>query len=212
VQAQAEVMTPAVPAPQAGWMGPLTISGDWAPRFAAPTGEVKAAYLRGTTNIDVALMYYVNERPGSELVNSENQLFDPDAWHWLGERAIEVTLPDGTVLPLREVLVRSGVTTRTIWLALSVRGRPVQGSLDAKWERARDLAAGGAGAGVAMIVSARGTAERPLPEADLREFVVRYYAPLLGCLNDNATPESFSKTRILSGGPAEEEIRCVAAP
>jgi exosortase A len=201
---EAAVMTPAVPAPQPGWMGPLTISGDWTPRFVGPTGEVHAAYLRGTTNVDVVLAYYASERPGAELVNSENQLFDPDGWHWLGERAIEVTLPDGTVLPLREVLVRSGVTTRTIWLALSVHGRPVRGSLDAKWARARDLAAGGPGAGVAMLLSARGTAERPLPEADLREFVVRYYAPLLRCLDHNIG---------LQGDAARDEaIRCVAAP
>ena len=180
-----------VPAPQAGWTGPITASADWQPRFIAPTRTAAAAYLHGVQPVDVVMYGYERERPGAELVNSENQLFDPERWRWLGEREFPVTLADGRRIPVLEVTVREGLARRAIWRTFVVGERPVQGGMQAKLARARSLLQGGSGAGVALIVSAAvaqpGQAGEPAaPEREVREFLVNYYTPLLACLGEDS--------------------------
>lgn len=175
-----------VPASATGWTGPITISVDWAPHFLGPTRMVSAAYLHGVNPVDVAMPSYVRERAGAELVNSENRLFDPERWTWLGERSFLLALPDGQEIPVLEVRVREGLTHRAIWRMFVVGDRAVSGGMQAKLQRARALLQGGDAAGVAVIVSAAQSGENAAPEREVREFVVNYYPLLLACLRDDA--------------------------
>jgi exosortase A len=170
-----------VPAPLPGWTGPITLSPDWRPLFVAPTRTVTVAYLHGVQPVDVALVSYERERAGSELVNSENRLFDSERWHWLGEREIQVTLPDGRSIPVLETMVREGLTHRVIWRTFVVGHRAIRGGMEAKLARARALLRGASGASTALIVSAAQSGERAAPQREVREFLLGYYARLLEC-------------------------------
>jgi len=178
---------PRVPAPMAGWTGPITLSADWAPGFVAPTRTVTASYLQGLQSaVDVAVVSYAHERPGAELVNSENRLFDEERWNWIGERAISLPLGDGREVPVLAVNVRQGLSHRAIWRVYVVGGEPVSGGMQAKLARARALFAEGGATGVALVVSSAQNGPDATPERAVREFLVNYYAPLLACLRDDA--------------------------
>lgn len=176
-----------VPAPTAGWTGPTLLSPDWEPHFASPARTVTAAYVRDRDAVDVAMLTYPRERPGAELVNSENLLFDAERWTWLGERSFLLDLPDGTRIPVFAVQVRDGLTHRAIWRVLVVGERAVSSGMQAKLARARALFDGGGAAGVALVVSAARSGPEARPEPVVREFLVNYYAPLLACLRDDAS-------------------------
>jgi exosortase A len=175
-----------VPAPHSGWTGPITMSSNWQPHFAGPSHVLTAAYLHGAHPVDVALLSYAEERAGTELVNSENRLFDPDHWTWLSERSLQVALPDGQQVPVFAVQVRRGLTRRSIWRIFVVGERAVSGGLAAKFARARAILRGEDGAGTALVVSAEQTGENAAPEPEVREFLVTYYPQLLSCLRDTA--------------------------
>jgi exosortase A len=173
-----------VPAPLEGWTGPLTISSDWAPRFIGTPQVVTAAYLHGANAVDVALLSYERERPGAELINSENLLFDPEPWTWLGEGSLVVSLADGERIPVFAVQIRRGLEHRAIWRVLVVGDRAVGGGMQAKLERAKAILRGSSGAGTALVVSAELSGEHADPEPEVRAFVVSYYSQLLGCLRN----------------------------
>ena len=173
-----------VPAPLEGWTGPITISNDWAPRFIGTTQAVTAAYLHGANAVDVALLSYDRERPGAELVNSENLLFDPEPWTWLGERSLVVPLADGERIPVFAVQVRRGLEHRAIWRVYVVGDRAVGSGMQAKLARAKAILRGSSASGTALVVSAELSGEQAAPEPEVRAFLVNYYSQLLACLRD----------------------------
>lgn len=175
-----------VPAPIAGWTGPTTVSSNWEPRFIGPTRVVTAAYLHGGDAVDVALLSYGTEHAGAELVNSENRLFDPERWTWLGERWLQLDLPDGMKIPVFAVQVRSGLTRRAIWRIFLVGNRPVSGDMQAKLALARAIVRGESGAGTALLVSSEQSGQDAAPEREVRAFLLNYYPQLLGCLANDA--------------------------
>ena len=174
-----------VAAPMEGWTGPITLSPEWQPAFHSPTRSVTATYLHGVQPVDVALLTYEQEKPGAELVNSENRLFDEERWTWLAERTFALALPDGAQIPVLEVRVREGLTQRVIWQTFVVAGQPVADGMQAKLERARAILRGDRGSGTALLVSAARAGEQAAPEREVHEFLVNYYTPLLGCLGDD---------------------------
>ncbi len=176
---------PRVAAPIEGWTGPITLSPQWQPAFQSPTRSVSATYLHGVQPVDVALITYERERAGAELVNSENRLFDPERWTWLGERRFALALPRGGEIPVFEVRVREGLTQRVIWQTFVVAGQPVADGMQAKLERARAILRGDDGAGTALLVSAAQAGQQAAPEREVHEFLVNYYTPLLACLGDD---------------------------
>jgi exosortase A len=185
-----------VPAPLPGWTGPITMSSNWHPQFAGPSLVLTAAYLHGAHPVDVALLSYAEERAGTELVNSENRLFDPDHWTWLSERSLQIALPSGQQVPVFAVQVRRGLTRRSIWRIFVVGERAVSGGLAAKFARVQAMVRGEDGAGTALVVSSEQTGENAAPEPEVREFLRAYYPQLLSCLR----------------GAAAGSAACAAAP
>jgi len=198
-----------VPAPMAGWTGPITLSPDWAPRFLGPTRTVTAAYLQGLqSTVDVAVVSYARERSGAELINSENLLFDEERWDWIGERSLDLTVSNGREVPVLAVNVRQGLVHRAIWRVFVVGEEPVSGGLQAKLARARALFGDGGATGVALVVSAAQSGPDPAPERTVREFLVNYYAPLLACLRDDTPLHAEGSLT----NPLRQPGACVPAP
>ncbi len=175
-----------VPAPLAGWTGPITMSSEWQPRFTGQSRTVTAAYLHGAHAVDVAMVSYARERGGAELVNSENLLFDSDQWTWLSERSLLLALPDGRQVPVFAVQVRRNLARRSIWRIFVVGERPVSGGLQAKVARAQAILRGEDEEGTALIVSAEQSGQGAAPEREVRAFLMNYYPGLLSCLREQA--------------------------
>jgi exosortase A len=175
-----------VPAPLSGWTGPISMSPGWQPHFIGPTRVVTAAYLHGVAPVDVAMLSYAHERVGSELVNSENRLFDDERWTWLSERSLVLALPDGQQIPVLAVQVRHNLARRSIWRVFVVGEQAVPGGMPAKIARARALLQGGEPTGTALIVSAEQHGQDAAPEREVRAFLLNYYPQLLSCLREQA--------------------------
>ena len=87
----------------AGYVGPLSPSPAWQPRFVGPDAEVRVAYLSPARHvIDYYGNRYVDQSQGHELIGYDNTLLDPATSRVVQQRRA-VREVDGHALPVVEI-------------------------------------------------------------------------------------------------------------
>lgn len=123
-----------LPAPAAGWQGPLDATGRWRPQYTGGLLERQAVYQTpGSPPVDVFVAVYgVGGTIGAEMISYNNVIF-PEEHGSLAEDAYRtVTLPDGTSLEVREVVAGRGDARKLVWHWFVVGQRPVLDPFAAK--------------------------------------------------------------------------------
>jgi EpsI family protein len=123
---------------------------DWAPHFLGSDVEVIQSYTSGAKQVDLYIAYYLNERQGAELINSENRLFDTKQWRRIAEGYAQAVV-DGQEFSVYQAVLRSASVTRIVWSWYWVGGGFTSNPYYAKLLRVKTQLLGGP-PGAATIV------------------------------------------------------------
>jgi exosortase A len=123
-----------LPAPAAGWQGPLDATGRWRPHYTGGLIERQGVYQTpGGAPVDVFVAVYgLGTTLGVEMISYSNVVF-PEEHRSLAEDAYHtVTLSDGTSLEVREAVAGDDDARRLVWYWFVVGERPVLNPFAAK--------------------------------------------------------------------------------
>ena len=162
----------APPQDSGGWQRQPDQATEWRPRYKGATASVFETYARGEQRVVLYLAVYRDQKPGAELINSDNRMIQ--MWHpvWtnLGDsRRAEAV--GASTLPLRRTLLRSPAQRLLIWDWFVVSGQDVVNPYVAKLLQARDQILGRGDDGVAIIVAAPYEETPAGAEQALRDFI-----------------------------------------
>lgn len=116
----------ALPAPAAGWQGPLEATGRWRPQYTGGLLERQAVYQTPEGQpVDVFVAVYgLGTTVGAEMISYNNVIFPEEHGSLADEAHHVVTLPDGTSFKVREVVGGYGGDRKLVWHWFVVGERP----------------------------------------------------------------------------------------
>lgn len=158
----------AVAAPAAPWRA-AEPGQSWAPVFENPAAERQFHFLRDASSaVDVHIVYYANQRKGSELIAFGND-WHGEAWRRITDTRSRITV-DGQPLDVNLRHVAKGNTRRFIWGWYWVDGRYVTGAIPAKLAQVSGKLLTGRRAAAAVAISVEAPSEAAAL-AVLRDFL-----------------------------------------
>ncbi|HED39462.1 MAG TPA: exosortase A [Chromatiales bacterium] len=122
-----------------GWRLLAQDAEGWAPNYIGADSVANTIYEKQGKQVRFYLAYYAAEEQGAELINSENVLFDRSVWVPVEEvsRSLDLGLPEQ--VPVREIVLRSNVTSRLVWYWYDIDGYLTNDSIKGKiftvWQR-----------------------------------------------------------------------------
>ena len=131
---------PELPIRGESWSFSPTAPADWQPLYTGAVRETAGHYLSATASIDARIISYGYQTQGAELINSLNQLFDPEYWTALQQRAGSAALQSGREWPYRMVEIQSEAgSKRVIWYWFLIDGYPTIHPINVKLREAVNL-------------------------------------------------------------------------
>jgi exosortase A len=190
----ARMATPARPSSAAlmlpgdvpGWQGPREWNAAvWKPLFRGWQAESLAAYDRGGETIWVYIARYEQQSPGSELINSENRLYDDSEWHLVRHGVQEVNVPGAA--RLNRIDIRQGPRRRSILYWYVVDNVPQPSSVGAKFASSIALVSGRMLRSAVVAIAHEETAAAADSSQLVEEFAGAFLAPSLACLGETGS-------------------------
>lgn len=116
-----------LPAPAAGWQGPLDATGRWRPQYTGGLLERQAIYRTPDGQpVDVFVAVYgLGTSVGAEMISFGNVIFPEEHSSLAVDAYHHLSLPDGTSLKVREVVAGYGGDRKLVWHWFVVGERPV---------------------------------------------------------------------------------------
>jgi exosortase A len=160
-----------LPTGQEPWKGPLRLTTSvWHTHFEGARSVRHWAYVNGDEPVYLLIAQYGRQEQGAELINSNNRLYDEDAWRRMDEYSREVVLGKGLTVQVREIQLQNGSGRRTIWYWYRQGGRSLVDPFRVKLLEAWTRLSGG-GQGSALVALAADGGEWMENERRLRGFL-----------------------------------------
>jgi EpsI family protein len=148
---------PALQAPPSavGWQPVAGRLTDWTPRFLGPSALVNQGYGKETMRAGLYVGYYRNQRPGAQLITSQNTLVPSTdrGWRNIGESRRTLVLGPEE-MPMIEAKLRGRSTSLLVWQWYWVDGRYVVNPYWVKLLQAKSRLLGRGDDGAIVIVYA----------------------------------------------------------
>ncbi|HKA44242.1 MAG TPA: exosortase A [Burkholderiales bacterium] len=143
----------AAPALAGGWQEAPGRLNDWSPGFRNPQAFIHHVYRKDAQPAGLYIGYYRNQRPGAQLVTSQNSLISntDQVWRNTGETARLLVLGDRQV-PAIEATLRGPSARLLAWRWYWVDGEYVVNPYWAKWLQAKSRLLGRGDDGAIVIV------------------------------------------------------------
>ncbi|MGH6636175.1 MAG: exosortase A [Gammaproteobacteria bacterium] len=107
---------PAAILPTGSWTGPEPLDGNWQPVFAGAAAERLYTYSRQGRRVALYMGYYVQERPGAELISERNTVYQPDQWKVATEEVVTIELAAARPIRVRETQIYNQTGgSRLVW-------------------------------------------------------------------------------------------------
>ena len=132
IAAQAPPESLKLPVAVGAWTGRSEAQIDWAPVYVGNYTKNFSQYIRGSTAVDVYIITYGYQTQGSELINSENSIFDPGSWVQVRENAATTEVSSGQRWDYIETELLAGDWKRLIRHWYTVNNRPASGQIQIK--------------------------------------------------------------------------------
>lgn len=126
------------PAPSSEWNVSDNLVTDWQPLFLTAHGRLKQAYTKDGKSVAVSIKYYRNQRQGSELINSSNQLTSTRhaTWGFISNESNQFRSAD-RLLSINETVLRSPRNKLLVWTWYWVGGHYTDSIYLAKFFQAK---------------------------------------------------------------------------
>jgi len=164
--------TPTVEAPPAadGWVPVAGSFAGWTPRFQVARALVNQTYARGATRAAIQLRYYRNQRPGAQLISSENMVIESGNARWkvVGGDNRRSVLGNGEV-PVIESRLAGVSGNLLVWRWYWIDGRYVTSPYWAKFLQAKSMLLGRGDDGAAVFLYAPYESDPDAARQTLRE-------------------------------------------
>ena len=165
---------PALQAPLAAgdWQPVAGRLTDWTPRFLSPSALVNQGYGNQGTHAGLYVGYYRNQRPGAQLISSQNTLVASTdrGWRNIGETRRTLVFDQGE-LSLTEAKLRGRSNSLFVWRWYWVDGRYIVNPYWAKLLQAKSRLLGRGDDGAVVIVYALYDDRPQAAEPALKDFV-----------------------------------------
>jgi exosortase A len=161
------------PAPQGGWQLSAEPFTAWRPHYVNADAVADQTYRLDGQEVNLYLAYYVRQRQGAELINSQNVLITQKQreWRQTADTPHRVDL-DGKTLEVRLAKLHTDREHLMVWYWYWVDGRTTTNHYLAKLWDAKIKLLGGRGDAAAIIVTAPYTDQGADAEAALRAFMI----------------------------------------
>ncbi|MBL8698815.1 MAG: exosortase A [Alphaproteobacteria bacterium] len=148
----------AAPALRAPWAA-REENGRWRPIFERPAAEKQFRFEAGRDRaVDLHVVYYADQRKGSELISFNNQLQDDKTWRRLSDGANRLRI-DGQEIDVNLRRLAQGSTRRFVWFWYWVDGRFVSSVIDVKLAQVAAKLVSGRRASAAIMLSIEADSE-----------------------------------------------------
>jgi EpsI family protein len=166
------------PRTQLGWEGPFEVKSNWYPVFRGATQEKIMQYRSRNRQVEVYIGYYSQQKQGTELINSQNRLFD-EHWKSVGMDTVRVEIPGGGEWDLKEFNITSNGENRIVWYWYTVGGYFTTNAIAAKlFELPSRLKREENGAAI-FAVSASYELDGNIARQSLERYLDSMFAPLM---------------------------------
>ena len=170
-----EYVAPALKPPQASGAWKPVDEGrvsNWLPRFYNYQAHVNQAYTNGTSGAGLWIVYYRKQRPGAQLVSTQNTIVSTNdrEWRKIGESRRTMVVGKDEI-PAIEAQLRSPSAQLLVWRWYWVDGRYVANPYWAKLLQAKSQLFGRGDDGAIVMVYALSGDRSPGGEQALQDFV-----------------------------------------
>ncbi len=139
-----------IAAPPPPWRAVEPVTS-WAPVFDNPTTERQFRFVRDAAAVDLHVVFYADQRKGSELIAFGND-WHGEAWRRMTDTRSTLTV-DGRSLNVNLRHMAKGATRRFVWGWYWVDGRYVTGAIPAKLAQVSGKLLTGRRAAAAVMIS-----------------------------------------------------------
>jgi EpsI family protein len=144
----------------------------WRPRFFNYRADVNQAYRNGTNSAGLWIMYYRNQRPGAQLISTQNTILSSNDTEWKRTSENARTVVAGKdEIPAIEAKLSSPSAQLLVWRWYWVDGRYVVSPQWAKVLQAKSKLFGRGDDGAVVIVYTLSNDQQPAAERTLQDFV-----------------------------------------
>jgi exosortase A len=159
------------PPPAGDWQSVAGRLADWTPRFLSPSAQINLTYGREASRVGLYVGYYRNQRPGTQLISSNNTLVPSNdrVWRNISETRRPLTFEQNEIATIEARL--HGRTSLLVWRWYWVDGQYFVNPYWGKILQAKSRLLGRGDDGAIVMVYAPYD-DRPLDaERVLRDFV-----------------------------------------
>jgi EpsI family protein len=121
-----------LPAATGSWKRSADAQTDWTPLYIGDFEQVHGRYAGSSHDVDVYAITYRHQAQGSELITSQNSIFDPEVWIQIRQNTARADLPSGEVWQYVETELLQQDKKRLIRHWYLVNSRPAGGQLQVK--------------------------------------------------------------------------------
>jgi exosortase A len=162
------------------WMGPSGGQTEWAPVYVGNYAKNFAQYVRGSTVVDVYTITYGYQTQGSELISSENTIFDPELWIQVRENAATTQLPSGQRWNYIETELLAGDRKRLIRYWYTVNNQSASSRIQIKLAELKNAVQGRPSSSSVIAISTEFFDDVQAASATLDEFYATVFAESSG--------------------------------
>lgn len=121
-----------LPAATGSWMRSGDAQSDWAPVYIGNFEQVRGRYSGSSADVDLYAITYRQQTQESELINSQNSIFDPEVWIQIRQNTARTDLPSGEAWQYIETELLQRDKKRLIRHWYLVNGQPASGQVQIK--------------------------------------------------------------------------------
>jgi EpsI family protein len=164
------------------WEGPFEAESDWSPLFRGTNYEQEMRYKSSTNKVDVYIGYYLHQKQGAELINTQNKLFD-DSWRRISEDLYSIKLREFGEWKINEVDINSSSGNRIVWYWYTVGGHYTTNSITAKLLELPSRLLRNKNGSAIFAVSTKYELDADIARQELKQFLDNMLLPLLETVN-----------------------------
>ena len=158
------------------WKGPREGHSEWAPVYVGKYKRDFGQYVTATAVVDFYIIIYGDQSPGSELINSENSIFDPERWIQVRENAANMQLPSGQRWDYIETELLAGDRKRLIRYWYEVDNEPSSSQIQIKLAELKNAVRGRPSSSSMIAISTEFFDDAEAASATLDEFFTTVFA------------------------------------
>jgi len=169
------------------WAAGKFVDNSLRPDYVGYSQMSLGRYTRGNNLVDVAIIRFVNQKQGAEIINETNSVIDSNEWKLGNVERLNIDIRLAGLLTVHQVLASQSGQSRLIWYWTEVDDETVSGALEMKLIQFRHLLAGKPVIATAIVLSTPIVNSAEEEHGLLREFLSVFYFSLQNCMSTEAT-------------------------